>query len=218
MNIWCRVSEIGSCWVGGFDESKVKKILNIPSNFRPVGIQACGYDKKSRVKKYPRVFEDTFTYCKWSVSYKHPLLILFLERFQVGLQLGLSFSVCVTHSVSLQRGIRHQGRESLHHLLPQKHALHSVLIVAPQRFHADRRHDRFGLRHQRLGKSAEPRSDDSVMPIHLFIEFLSNSILSIRHQHVFISRLIAKHPIEYRKRGALEGSKAVFMKEVFTVV
>ncbi|CBK20463.2 uncharacterized protein [Blastocystis hominis] len=53
-----------SCWVGGFDESKVKKILNIPSHFRPVGIQACGYDKKSRVKKYPRVFEDTFTYCK----------------------------------------------------------------------------------------------------------------------------------------------------------
>lgn len=55
---------LGSCWVGGFDESKVKKILNIPSHFRPVGIQACGYDKKSRVKKYPRVFEDTFTYCK----------------------------------------------------------------------------------------------------------------------------------------------------------
>ena len=53
-----------SCWVGGFNEKEVKSILNIPKNFRPVGIQACGYDTRSRARKYPRVMEDTFTYCK----------------------------------------------------------------------------------------------------------------------------------------------------------
>ena len=36
---------LGTCWVGGFDEAKVKSILNIPVHIRPVAIIPVGYPK-----------------------------------------------------------------------------------------------------------------------------------------------------------------------------
>lgn len=34
---------LGTCWVGGFEEFKVKEILSIPENLRPIAIVPVGY-------------------------------------------------------------------------------------------------------------------------------------------------------------------------------
>ena len=34
---------LGTCWIGGFDEVKVKKILNIPEKIRVVAMTPVGY-------------------------------------------------------------------------------------------------------------------------------------------------------------------------------
>jgi len=34
---------LGTCWVGGFDENKVKEILNLPNHLRPIVILPVGY-------------------------------------------------------------------------------------------------------------------------------------------------------------------------------
>jgi nitroreductase len=34
---------LGSCWVGSFDEEKVKEILNLPENLRPIVILPIGF-------------------------------------------------------------------------------------------------------------------------------------------------------------------------------
>ncbi len=55
---------LGTCWIGGFDEEKVKSLLNIPENYRVVAMTALGYPAqkegivgritKSVVKSYNR--------------------------------------------------------------------------------------------------------------------------------------------------------------------
>lgn len=35
--------ELGSCWIGAFDEEEVAKILNLPKNLRPIVIVPVGY-------------------------------------------------------------------------------------------------------------------------------------------------------------------------------
>jgi nitroreductase len=37
---------LGTCWVGSFDEAKVKELLKIPENFRVVAILALGYPRE----------------------------------------------------------------------------------------------------------------------------------------------------------------------------
>jgi len=37
--------DLGTCWVGAFDENKVSKILNLPPYIRPVAIIPIGYPK-----------------------------------------------------------------------------------------------------------------------------------------------------------------------------
>ena len=44
---------LGACWVGEFDEEKVRKILNIPEFIRPVAILTIGYPLGD-VEKPPR--------------------------------------------------------------------------------------------------------------------------------------------------------------------
>lgn len=39
---------IGSCWLAAFNEEKVKKILNIPSKIRIVGLSPFGYPKEKK--------------------------------------------------------------------------------------------------------------------------------------------------------------------------
>jgi len=41
---------LGTCWIGAFDEAKVKEILNIPSNVRVVGLTPLGYPSGKEFK------------------------------------------------------------------------------------------------------------------------------------------------------------------------
>jgi nitroreductase len=47
--------EIGSCWVGGFDEQEVSKILALPSHVRPAVIMPLGYpvEKPEKPRRWP---------------------------------------------------------------------------------------------------------------------------------------------------------------------
>lgn len=38
---------LGGCWIGAFDEERVRKLLNIPQNLRPVSIIPIGYPAES---------------------------------------------------------------------------------------------------------------------------------------------------------------------------
>ncbi len=43
MVIAAAAQEIGSCWIGDFDEGKVRKLLNIPNNLKVVAMITLGY-------------------------------------------------------------------------------------------------------------------------------------------------------------------------------
>jgi len=48
-NLWFAAVEmdLGACWVGAFDEEKVTRVLELPSNLRPVAILPVGYPAKA---------------------------------------------------------------------------------------------------------------------------------------------------------------------------
>ena len=48
-NMWLAAVSLGlgACWVGAFDESKVKNVLGLESYFRPVAILPVGYPKEN---------------------------------------------------------------------------------------------------------------------------------------------------------------------------
>ena len=41
---------LGTCWIGGFDEKKVKKILNIPEKIKVVAMTPVGYSSAEKVR------------------------------------------------------------------------------------------------------------------------------------------------------------------------
>ena len=45
---------VETCWAGGFDESAVSSILDIPSHWRPVGLLPCGYSNAEARYPYSR--------------------------------------------------------------------------------------------------------------------------------------------------------------------
>ena len=49
---------LGTCWVGAFEEEKVKEILNLPENLVPVAIIPVGYPKEKPVSP-PRKDKDS---------------------------------------------------------------------------------------------------------------------------------------------------------------
>jgi len=58
--------EIGSCWVGAFDEGKVRQLLVLPEHVRPVAVVVLGYpaEKPSKPERWPIedfVHEETFS-------------------------------------------------------------------------------------------------------------------------------------------------------------
>ena len=65
-----KLSDLGSCWVGGFDQDKVQRILNIPSHFRPVGIQVCGY-RKSKPSHFRKEPQKSYSFLESSVFFTH---------------------------------------------------------------------------------------------------------------------------------------------------
>lgn len=50
-------NDLGTCWVGAFHEEEVSKVLNLPSNLRPVAIVPVGYPEKIP-KPTPRVSKE----------------------------------------------------------------------------------------------------------------------------------------------------------------
>lgn len=59
----------GTCWIGAFNDAKVKKILEVPSNLEvialtPIGIPAFIPKARSRKSKENIFFKDKFGHCK----------------------------------------------------------------------------------------------------------------------------------------------------------
>lgn len=64
MNMWITAVELGlaSCWVGAFDESKVRETLSIPSQLRPVAMLPIGFPAEQGVKTPRRPLEEIVTF------------------------------------------------------------------------------------------------------------------------------------------------------------
>ncbi|MHA1803588.1 MAG: nitroreductase family protein [Promethearchaeota archaeon] len=46
---------LGTCWIGWFNEKKIKKILEIPEKYRVVGLTPVGYPKKKKGEVQDRI-------------------------------------------------------------------------------------------------------------------------------------------------------------------
>ena len=56
---------LGTCWIGAFNEGKVKKILDIPDNTVAVALFPLGYPKEDPSPRPRKDFEEVFTFEKW---------------------------------------------------------------------------------------------------------------------------------------------------------
>jgi nitroreductase len=57
---------LGTCWIGAFDEKKVKEILNIPDNIRVVALMPLGHPSEIPHPKARKSLEDIVMWEKWS--------------------------------------------------------------------------------------------------------------------------------------------------------
>ncbi|HUK50133.1 MAG TPA: nitroreductase family protein [Terriglobales bacterium] len=53
---------IGSCWVGDFDETEVKKLLNVPEEWKIVALIAFGYPDETPPATTRKPVNETITY------------------------------------------------------------------------------------------------------------------------------------------------------------
>jgi len=57
---------LGTCWIGAFDEKRVKKIFGIPEGIRVVGLMPIGYPADPSLKEKNRLpFEKIVKYEHW---------------------------------------------------------------------------------------------------------------------------------------------------------
>lgn len=56
---------IGSCWVGAFNEEKVKKLFDVPENFRVVSLLTLGYPDEKPGAKYRKPLHEIVHYEKY---------------------------------------------------------------------------------------------------------------------------------------------------------
>lgn len=57
---------LGTCWIGAFNERKVKEILGVPEEVRVVELMPLGYPATQAVKEKDRLpFSKTVTYDRW---------------------------------------------------------------------------------------------------------------------------------------------------------
>ncbi len=56
---------LGTCWLGSFDESMVKDVLDIPEKVRVVAITPLGYPAESPVQKPRKGLEEIISYDKY---------------------------------------------------------------------------------------------------------------------------------------------------------
>ena len=62
----------GTCWIGAFDEKKVKEILGIPDNLRVVAMTPLGIAQEEEEEKPHHPKKDTYDFVyinKWNESY-----------------------------------------------------------------------------------------------------------------------------------------------------
>ena len=61
---------LGTCWVGWFEENKLKKILNIPKKIKVSALLAVGYAKDESIRKRKRKpFEKIAFSEKWGQTF-----------------------------------------------------------------------------------------------------------------------------------------------------
>jgi nitroreductase len=58
---------LGTCWIGAFDEKKVKEILNIPDNVRVVALLPVGYPSVISGQPIRKSLVEIVMWEKWSV-------------------------------------------------------------------------------------------------------------------------------------------------------
>ena len=58
---------LGTCWIGAFDETKVKKILNIPDDVRVVALLPIGYPSTIPPPKPRKSLDDIVMREKWRI-------------------------------------------------------------------------------------------------------------------------------------------------------
>lgn len=56
---------LGTCWLGSFDESMVKDVLDIPKNVRVVAITPLGYPAESPSQRSRKRLEEIISYDKY---------------------------------------------------------------------------------------------------------------------------------------------------------
>ena len=57
---------LGTCFVGVFDEEKVKRLLDVPANIRVVGITPLGYPERWPDARPRKVLNELVAYEKWA--------------------------------------------------------------------------------------------------------------------------------------------------------
>lgn len=57
---------LGTCWLGRFDEKKVKDILGIPNDVRVVTMIPLGYPSETPAQRPRKKLEDVVCYDKWA--------------------------------------------------------------------------------------------------------------------------------------------------------
>lgn len=59
---------VGSCWIGGFNEDKVKQLLNIPGNWKVVALVSLGYPRGNPHQKRRKPLEKITSINKFQES------------------------------------------------------------------------------------------------------------------------------------------------------
>src|SRR3990172_12704345 len=58
---------LGTCWIGAFDEEKVKEILNVPDNVRVVSLLPLGYPSDIPRPKLRKNLDEIVMWEKWNI-------------------------------------------------------------------------------------------------------------------------------------------------------
>lgn len=56
---------LGSCWIGAYNEGKIKQLLNIPENVSIVALFPLGYPDEEPEMRSRKDFEEVFVFEKW---------------------------------------------------------------------------------------------------------------------------------------------------------
>lgn len=66
MSLAATAEGLGSCWIGAFQEDKVKEILHIPEKIRVVAMLILGYPAESPAARPRRKLDEIVVYDKWA--------------------------------------------------------------------------------------------------------------------------------------------------------